>query len=601
VVNSIERFLSRSLIAAYFLAATMPLTACTDSGLKKIVEDLTYFDDKLAVSGEFCTNTADEVTFPVKILFVMDQSASLQCTDPGNNRMTALNQAGGPLDALENVEFGVVGFASWSRITNFTGSWGEARDALSLENGQGGPATDYQGALSDVLRMLEQDMIDSGPAERARTKYIILFISDGLPEPRCVSGCDDGDIIPDALYGVCNTTETIPDGEYVDMHTLCPDYNQPEQIMQKVEDVMALGDFYSVGDIQLNSIFLFAPEADIAAICGDVAQFGYVREEAEPILREMAETGLGTFRDVNVSTQIDFLEFDYESLQAPYDVFEFFSINMSAVPSETGAVTDSDRDGISDAEEFDNGLDPLNEDSDGDHFSDLFEKINATKGFDPLDENVPAMGCGDTQDRDHDGLRGCEEAFLNTDPMHPDSDGDRIPDGIEIRLGLDPTTHDTEIDHDFDGRTSGMEISAGTNPKLVDEEVSLVNQISISLERGALKNNGVRCYNFDISGLTLVPTLTSPDSPENKGLNRILIFAEEEPVGMAGSRGRFQVACIEAKYLGETYKDPPSGRIDGLSPLHFKEIQISDVLNPDSLDCIKLGTDPSAPPDGGVL
>ncbi len=583
-------------IVLLYIISSLAFHSCTDAGLQPILDEVVYVDDKLSISGQFCTSPADEVSFPVKILIVMDQSASLQCTDAGNNRLRALRLAGESLDPLDNVQFGVIGFASWSRIVDFTKDWPDVWNELSSENAQAGPATDYQGSLSTVLRVLEQDMLESGAAERARTKYVVLFLSDGLPEPRCTAGCDDGETTPDSLYGVCNTTEEIPDDVYVDMLSLCPDYNQPEQVLQKVEDIMSLGKFYGVGDLKFNTIFLFASDADVAAVCGDVAQFGYVKEEAEPMLRSMAETGLGTFRDVNISEELDFLDFDYESLMAPYEVAEFFAINTNTLPTESGISPDSDRDGLDDAQEFEKNLNRLKKDSDGDLFSDLFEVTFQDKGFDPLDMEVPAIGCASDQDLDADGLKECEEIFLTTNPLLPDSDGDRIPDGIELRLGLDPTIPDTFVDHDFDGRLSGVELRSGTNPRLPDEENTLFNQILYNVSAGKVRQNEIRCYDFSVQGITLVKSLKLPGTRNGTGLNRILLFVEEEPMSMAGSRGRFYVACVEAQYLGDTYKNPPSGLVEDLPASRFVEIQLFDPAR----DCLKPGELPNGRPDGGT-
>ncbi len=574
----------------------MCLQSCTDAGLQPMPEEITYYDDKLEISGEFCTSPADEVSFPVKLLIVMDQSASLQCTDPSGNRLVALNQAGRELDALPNVEFGVIGFASWSRISEFSPNWSDAAAALAPDEGGDGPATDYQGSLSTVLRVLEQDMIASGTAEVARTKYIVLFLSDGIPEPRCEPGCDDGDVEPDSLYGVCNTTEEIEDGFYVDMYSQCPEYNQIPQIVQKVRDIVFLGEFYGAGEMQFHTIFLFAPDAAVQAACGDVAQFGYVRDEAEPLLRAMADEGLGTFRDVNTTEEIDFLDFDYESLQARYDMKSFLAINMNVVPGETGVLPDSDRDGLDDQREFEAGLTRLTDDSDGDHFSDLLEQEYAKKGFDPLDPETPSIGCSGTQDSDGDGLRDCEEQFLKTDEFLVDSDGDRMPDGVEFRLGLDPTTRDTLVDHDFDNIRSGDEVRAGTNPLVLDEESMLVNKIIYSVKQGSVGPQETQCYDFKIQNITLVPTMNLPDEESPKGTNRIYIYAGEEPINSAGTRGMYHVACVEARYLGETYKNPASGMIRNLPAERFVDLALFDPEQ----HCLPAGADPNSMPDGGM-
>ncbi|MCK5689919.1 hypothetical protein KAI87_11650, partial [Myxococcota bacterium] len=396
---------------------------------------------------------------------------------------------------------------------------------------------------------------------------------------------------PDSLYGVCNYTGEIPDDVYVDILTQCPEYNQPIQIVQKVQDIIALGNRYGAGDIKMHSVFLFAPDEVVASVCGDVSVFGYVREEAEPLLRSMAEEGGGTYRDVNISTEIDFLDFDYESLQAPYDLVEFFAININTLPGKDGVLTDSDRDGVDDELEFERGLQRLVPDSDHDGFSDLFELRFETRGFDSLDANIPAIGCSDTQDRDGDGLVGCEEIFLESDPLQPDTDGDRIPDGIEFRLGTDPTVHDTATDHDLDGRLSGYEIRTGTDPSQLEGDQILFRQIQYGVTMGPLQADDVRCYDFSINGIRLVPTLAEPSQLQSSGTNRILVFAQEAPTGMGGTRGRHYVACIEARYLGDTFKDPISGEIPGFSPERFVEIQIFDP----ALHCLHPGEDPTAP------
>jgi len=177
-------------------------------------------------------------------------------------------------------------------------------------------------------------MVNVGPACAAAQVRGALHLRRGA-RAALRAGCNDGGAVPDSLYGVCNFQGQIPEGVYVDMLSLCPDYNQPLQILQKVQDIVALGDLYGVGNLSLNTIFLFAPQADVEARCQGRRAVCYVRAEAEPMMRSMAEEGLGTFRDVNISTEIDFLDLDYESLMAPYELIEFFAINVSSLLTAT--------------------------------------------------------------------------------------------------------------------------------------------------------------------------------------------------------------------------------------------------------------------------
>ncbi len=88
--------------------------------------------------------------------------------------------------------------------------------------------------------------------------------------------------------------------------------------------------------------------------------------------------------------------------------------------------------------EYDNGLDPLNPDTDGDGISDG-DEVNLF-GTNPH-----------YNDSDGDGVTDKEELELGTDPLNPDTDGDGLSDGEELELGTDPLNPDTDGDGISDG------------------------------------------------------------------------------------------------------------------------------------------------------
>jgi len=586
------------------LAVAALLAACTDAGLQPpSVGPRDPYDNLLTIKGELCTQPDSQVVFPVKVLFVLDQSYSLQCTDSTNRRYAALNQLIGDLLANPATYLGFIGFSSWSRVQGFTRNLADIQPFLDPAAGLG-QATDYQGALATVAQMLETDMVEVGPAERARTRYVVVFMSDGVPQPRCNQGCeddeercnnqedDDGDgaidgadadcanisdtsLHPDNEFGACNADIAalrdegiLGDDEYVDLMSICPAYNQPEQIMHRVSQILELQDAYSVGSVTLNTVLLYSPQNIVEIACPDAAaDFGYDEPQARALLRAMAIEGRGAFRDANLG-EIDnrFLDFDFHALEAPQALWGLMAWNQHARLAGGVPAPDTDADGMADVFEDALGTDPDLADSDlggGDGYTDVFETLLSDRGFDALDPATPAVPCSDTMDLDGDGLLGCEEAYLGTDPRHPDSDGDKVLDWIELVLGTDPTRDDGNEDLDFDGILNAEEAFAGTDPAVPDADRYLDSAIQYRVvDMGRLApvegEEERECYQYVVRDIELVITPLVPD----RGLNRILIYALEQPAQLASARSTTTVACFEAFYRGEYSKDPVDGIID---------------------------------------
>jgi outer membrane protein OmpA-like peptidoglycan-associated protein len=77
-------------------------------------------------------------------------------------------------------------------------------------------------------------------------------------------------------------------------------------------------------------------------------------------------------------------------------------------------------------------------------------------------------GSGDADDLDNDGLTGGQERRLGTDPNNPDSDGDGLGDGDELRLHR---TNPLRSDSDSDGLTDGDEVNKyKTDPSRFDSD-----------------------------------------------------------------------------------------------------------------------------------
>lgn len=95
-------------------------------------------------------------------------------------------------------------------------------------------------------------------------------------------------------------------------------------------------------------------------------------------------------------------------------------------------------------------------------------------------------------DIDNDGLSNLEEFAAGTQPntcngsnSSQDSDGDGMPDGWEVKFGLNPLVDDAQQDPDGDGIVNIDEYQAGTDPSPVRTQITAIKILGqTSLEHG---------------------------------------------------------------------------------------------------------------------
>ena len=120
------------------------------------------------------------------------------------------------------------------------------------------------------------------------------------------------------------------------------------------------------------------------------------------------------------------------------------------------AATDSDGDGITNANEVAMGTDPKSADSDGDGQNDGSEQ---NSGSDPSDSESTYA------DADADGMSDSYETANGFNPNDSsdaakDADGDGITNANEVAMGTDPNNPDS----DSDGQNDGSEQNSGSGP-----------------------------------------------------------------------------------------------------------------------------------------
>ena len=578
-----SHFRTRNMARA--LAAVLLVTAlgCSDTGLEPARGGPgLVFDDELHLNAEVCLTPASDAAFPVKILFVVDTSDSMSVTDRAAKRAKAVTTVIDRYRAQPGVSFGVIAFES--NIDRLTKGFTASPDTTAIESrlSMADRLTDYQGALGAAYQMISEDIVSSSPAERARSKYVVVFFSDGAPDPQCsaqVTACGAGTCPAHqhcragackADYLICSVPRKdwqdafdppLSPDLYPDLD-LGADYNQMSQILRSVDDIIGLQDFYRVGEIRVHTAFLYDPEAASDPLA---APFGLDREGGVELMTAMAEHGYGTFTEFNSANSIDFLKINYTSFKEENGLAMVLATNVNVVDTGAGLKADTDGDGITDENEA--GLtcignsatcaDPM--DSDGDGYTDLFEERNRVSGFDPKDPKKPLTPCASKSDLDGDLLRDCEEEFLKTDPRLPDSDGDRIPDGVEFRLGMDPLSRDDVYDDpDRDGERSIDEVKAHTNPQVAASPSHPVVRYLYDIGPFT-KATGEQCFQLDVRHIKLLTTGKGTES--RLGLNRVLLYFDEAPVDRALDYGRMRVACVDVRYVDGALKSPSDGLV----------------------------------------
>lgn len=623
------------------LACLLLASACSDVFIEARSQQVTNIDDRLAITGRVCTEPPDPTGFPVKVVFIVDQSGSMCVSDPPGSqessgfcemyatvpagirqpaRVRSLLQLMDQFENQPNVQVSMVPFE-----TNVKGVWPDPQtgrrfarpDATLRQRITGlqselGKGTDYQGALAYAYGVIASDIAAvsaNSPEQLPRTRYVVVFLTDGTPFPRCAAN-DDLTIYADDLNPELTWPDAIGAGDYCntidpsdpDAITGCPgggtgcanpsapfiagtDRNQNYQLFGYVRRLMELKNQYNIGDVRMHTVLLFNAEAVRA--CGPICQdlYGeYVRYPGKVpvadgpaaaksiagyLLKQFATLGNGVYQEFNDFAgvgQINLGALDYSSL-ASRNVMKTLMVQaLSSEPGDVNRVSDADGDGLPDEidNDFSNKTNKFFEDTDGDGFSDKFEVDHFEDGFradtkdgrgcDPASPLTP--GCV-ARDADGDGLSQYAERYISkflVDTNLVDADADGIPNGMEVRYGLDPlVAQGPGLDTDGDGVPDVDEFRAGSNPVKRDRPYSEKNSYQYEL-KAEVQRDGRTCYDFAISNLQLV---TPPNQAgRRQGFNLFkLWFGEAPESGVATDYGTWRTACAWAQY------DPPSVRV----------------------------------------
>lgn len=452
-----------NILLALAAAAVVLPSACTDAVLYDPAE-IPSQPDKVAFTGTVCTDNPAERSFPLRVVFVVDASATIPY-DPGIDaqfsqlsstfqtlRVGAVRDAANLLRSPDN-EFALIRYGGNSFVTpdgGFTSNSSEiaeAAGALTVPLPGSADGTRVLGqALSLATSLINGDLLSTAKGPRSRTKYLIVVMQHGPTDdnvlcPASATGCD-----PAVILGT------------------------------RMRDLREFVVENGGADFQLHVL-------DLASLTN--RQDGS-RERAAEELQQIAFNGAGEYRpvcprddtgaklDPSCDTKISLLGFELDSARNVFLTKSFVVTNLSAITTNDGAIPDSDSDGLADVEEPMYGTNEAMRDTDGDGLGDKIELLLSTVGLNPLvaDDPVPCMpiepALRPILDTDGDGLLDCEEALMRLDATLFDTDADGIPDLLEIISGTNFLEDDGLTDADFDGVPNINELKAHTDPRSAD-------------------------------------------------------------------------------------------------------------------------------------
>lgn len=422
------------LAMAVVFAAVPALTVCTDAELEQGPSELSHRDDKIEIRGEICTSPPDELRFPMRILFIVDTSSSMDVVDPPDpltgetNRERAVRETWERLldEAPGSAEFGITRFDGESQSTvavvdEETGLpsdyFTDDRDRLlegtaALRNTAS--TTNYLNALDEGFFQLRTELLEQNLESLPLSNYMVIFLSDGVPNV-------------DAGEGRAQTHD---------------------RIMDAVDGMVDLANTFRVGEFSFHTAFLSTGVA-------------VVDDAAESLLQDMADAGGGNYRGFESGAELNFLFAEFTELRRVFTLETLGAVNENVVVDSDQIVRLDENKPFRpvelppepppevDEEEEDEQSDEENAGEEEDLEPDLRTQIE--EGLVEPEWYVDVTGtgqpeCGDLLvDTDGDGLADMTEFAIGTDPLDRDSDGDGLSDFLEWRYrdaGLNPLDPD---------------------------------------------------------------------------------------------------------------------------------------------------------------
>lgn len=478
----------------------------------------------------FCSKDA-EMFYDTKVLFIVDQTHSNKTSDPKKTMRKQSIQNFIEQNKSSNVSYGILSFSNqvFSPITlngndveediaGFTPNSETIETSLveTFERPDRGRGN-YAKVLDEVLYKITDALdFDLRVNPNKIIDYHVVFISDGSLSVR-----ENGQ-----RHFVNGVKEIVHKFERVYVHSVYyGGYKDrgpglAHRVGQGFNAAFQLYLFSSSGFLP----FYRQPYPENPSIS---------MQETDDVshLRNISETGQGYYVDQNEEPGLTL------NLSQQWDTNPFVVYNLNAGFCLNGSIgLDSDMDGLCDEdEERMHGFDPhkrfsFKNDGYG-GYGDYFHWLAFEQ------QHISLTPCSATEDKDHDLLTDCEEEYINSIesdfPLlsvdNPDSDGDKILDGIEVLVYLSKdrlaSRNPYNLDQESEGLSDYDKILKHISPFLPVEDQIAYDTLLVPVEG---ENGG--CYSLRQTKMPLYYTLpvdkddTLSQAGQKQGDNTLLIY-----------------------------------------------------------------------------
>jgi len=408
-----RNFFAQSLGRVILLLFLLTPVACTEAKLEKIPPEPVYRDDKLEVFGSLCTREPETLTFPLRVLFVVDASVSMEATDPPDpvTGLTSREQAvmdtwtrlldQGP----EGVRVGVLRFSAEAQSRTPIDLDGDGLadtyytadrtllTAATRSLGVTDRTTNFSNALGEAYFEMRTEFIAADLESLPLSKYVIIFLSDGIPD----------------------TDDTDSRG------------NAEDEILESVDALNELAKTFRVGGFSFHTAYISGGDGS----AGD--------RIAQDLLQKMAKRGNGSFRSFASGEEINFLFVDFSVLKRVFTMKSLIAVNLNVI-QDLRQVPDVDELLASlnlgaELEDEDVAAVDVAEDD-----ADAAEEVELTPlTLDSLDDDIVLVNPMSFGDLNGSSVAECGEPMV-------DSDGDGLSDLIEVKIGSHALVRDTDDD-----------------------------------------------------------------------------------------------------------------------------------------------------------